>query len=150
MDATDVESALAAAGWKPRALPGFIGTAGPLWTRREGEAWAYGVLASKAHLNPANLVHGGLLATLMDHVLSAVAWEAAGRRPCVTVQLDTHYLAAAREGQFLEARGRVVRAASSLVFMQGAVRAGGTEIVTAAAVLKIVAPKDLPNPQERA
>ena len=29
-------------GWKARTLPGFIGVVGPLWTRREGDRWAYG------------------------------------------------------------------------------------------------------------
>lgn len=132
---------LSAAGWKLRtALPGFAGLVGPLWTRKEQGQWAFGLLATEAHTNPAGLVHGGLLTTLADHTLSAIAWEALGRRPCVTVQLDTHFLAAARAGQFLEARGRVVRAASSLVFLQGQVWVDGSEVITASAVLKAVGP----------
>ncbi len=128
----------AAGGWRQRALPGFVGLVGPLWTRKEEGGWAYGLLAGPQHLNPAGLVHGGLLTTLVDHALSAIAWEAVGRRACVTVQLDTHFVAAARGGQFLEARGRVVRATSSLVFMQGQVAVAGTEIVGASAVLKLL------------
>ncbi|MEF7617441.1 PaaI family thioesterase [Aquincola sp. MAHUQ-54] len=130
---------LAAAGWRQRQLPGFIGLVGPLWTRKEEAVWAYGLLAAVAHLNPAGVVHGGLLTSLMDHALSAIAWEAVGRRACLTVQLDTHFIASAREGQFLEARGRVVRATSSLVFMQGQVSVAGADVVTASAILKVVA-----------
>jgi uncharacterized protein (TIGR00369 family) len=126
-------------GWRPRELPGFVGLVGPLWTRKEDAGWAYGVLATAQHLNPAGLVHGGMLATLIDHALSAIAWEAVQRRACVTVQLDTQFISAAREGQFLEARGRVVRASSTLVFMQGQVCVGRTEIVNASAVLKVLA-----------
>lgn len=136
---------LAADGWKERALPGFMGTAGPLWTRREADGWAYGLLATPAHLNPADMVHGGLLATLIDHALSAIAWEAAGRRPCVTVQLDTHYLAAGRQGQFLQARGQVLRKTASLVFVQGTVSADGCMLVSATAVLKVLAEKAGPG-----
>lgn len=138
MDATTLE-ALSAKGWRQRTLPGFAGLVGPLWTRKEEHSWAYGLLATKDHLNPAQVVHGGLLSTLIDHALSAIAWEAVERRACVTVQLDTHFLSAAREGQFLEARGRVVKATSSLVFMQGQVSAAGIDIVSASAILKIVA-----------
>ena len=138
MDSSHTEQSLQAAGWKLRTLPGFIGAVGPLWTRRDGDSWAYGLLATSAHLNPVQLVHGGLLATLADHALSALAWEAVGRKPCVTVQLDTHYLASARAGQLLEARGRVVRVTSSLVFMQGQVSVGERELVTAVSVLKIL------------
>ena len=135
-----LQEALAATGWGSRTLPGFAGLVGPLWTRKEDTAWAYGLVATEQHLNPAGLVHGGLLATLIDHALSAIAWEALGRRACVTVQLDTQFLAAAKENQFLEARGRVLRATSSLVFMQGSVSADGTDLVAASAVLKLVGP----------
>jgi len=129
---------LQAAGWRARTLPGFAGLVGPLWTRKEADAWAYGLLATPAHANPAGMVHGGLLATLIDHALSAIAWEAQGRLPCVTVQLDTHFLAGAQVGQFLEARGTILRATSGLVFMRGEIRADGTDILSAAAVLKIL------------
>ncbi len=139
MDETPATDSPAESGWRQRDLPGFAGLVGPLWTRKEDAGWAYGVLATARHLNPAGLVHGGMLTTLIDHALSAIGWEAIGRRACVTVQLDTQFVAAAREGQFLEARGRVVRATSSLVFMQGQVRVAGTEIVSASAVLKVIA-----------
>lgn len=132
------EAALAAAGWKARTLPGFIHTAGPLWTRREAESWAYGILTGPGHANPAGLVHGGVLATLLDHTVSAVAWEAAARRPCVSVQLDTHFLAGVRPGRFVQARARVLRAARSLVFMQGTLRCDDELVATASAVMKIV------------
>jgi len=130
-------------GWRKKTLPGFAGRIGPLWVCKEEASWAYGLLATADHLNPAGVVHGGLLTALLDHGISAVAWEALGRRACVTVQLDTHFLAAAREGQFLELRARVVRATSSLVFMQGEISAAGQVIATAVAVLKQVglAPK---------
>lgn len=129
---------LTAAGWKPRQLPGHMGLIGPLWTRREGEAWAYGLLAEARHLNPVGVVHGGALATLLDHALSAIAWEAAQRQACVTVQLSVQYLAAAAPGQFVVARGRVARATSALVFVNGSLWAGDAELVQASSVLKVV------------
>ncbi len=128
-------------GWRQRTLPGFAGLIGPLWTRKEAVSWAYGLHASVDHLNPAGVVHGGLLTSLVDHAISAIAWEAIGRRACVTVQLDTQFLVAARAGQFLEARGRVVRATSSLLFMQGSISTGDVELVTASALMKIVEPR---------
>jgi len=132
----DKGDALRASGWRQRSLPGFAGLIGPLWTRHEEPAWAYGVLATDEHTNPSGLVHGGLLTALLDHALSAIAWEALERRPCVTVQLDTHFLSTARAGQFLEARGHIVRATSSLVFMQGDVSVEGARIASACALLK--------------
>jgi uncharacterized protein (TIGR00369 family) len=124
-------------GWKPRTLPGFFDLVGPLWTKKEGDSWAYGIVAEDKHINPAGIVHGGMLATLLDHALSAIAWEANDRKPCITIALDVHFLAPARPGQFVAARGRIVRQASSLVFMQGNLTVDGDEIATASAILKI-------------
>ncbi|MNJ67734.1 Thioesterase superfamily protein [compost metagenome] len=95
-------------------------------------------MAGADHLNPAGVVHGGLLTALLDHGLSAIAWEAMARRACVTVQLDTHFLMAAHAGQFLEVRGRVLRATSSLVFMQGDVSVAGDAVAAGTAVLKMI------------
>ncbi len=125
-------------GWKPRSLEGFFGLVGPLWTRKEEGAWAYGFVAEKKHTNRAGTVHGGMLATLIDHALSAIAWEANDRRPCVTVQLDVQFVAAVQPGRLVEARGRTVRRTSRLVFMQGSLTVEGEEVATASAVLKIV------------
>jgi uncharacterized protein (TIGR00369 family) len=93
-------------GWKPRALSGFVELVGPLWTRKEDEAWSYGLLAEAKHTNAVGIVHGGVLTTLLDHALSAIAWEANERKPCVTVALDVHFLEAVRPGDLIVARGR--------------------------------------------
>lgn len=126
------------AGWRERSLPGFAGLIGPIWTRKEETGWRYGLLATDAHTNPAGLVHGGLISTLLDHALSAIAWESVGRLPCVTVQLDTKFVSAARSGDLLVVEGSVVRATSSLVFLVGNLRAGEEDIAFASAVLKIL------------
>ena len=124
-------------GWTPRTLPGFAGLVGPLWTRREGDGWAYAILVEDRHANPAGLAHGGLVSTLADHALSVVAWEANGRRPCITVALDVRFLAPARPGDLLVARGRVVRQTGSLAFLDGRVSVGDVDIATATAIMSV-------------
>jgi len=124
-------------GWKPRALSGFVELVGPLWTRKEGEAWSYGLLAEAKHTNAVGIVHGGVLTTLLDHALSAIAWEANERKPCVTVALDVHFLEAVRPGDLIVARGRVVRKTVSLAFMHGNLAVDEREIATGSAVLRI-------------
>ena len=125
-------------GWKARTLDGFIGSVGPLWTRKENESWAYGLVATSQHTNPAGIVHGGLLMTLIDHALSAIAWEDAGRRPCLTIQLDVRFLTSVRPQSLIEARGRVVRRTATLSFVEGSLTVGAELVVTASAILKIV------------
>ena len=136
MPTEDTVRQLEAQHWKQRALPGFMGVAGPLWSRREGGSWAYGLLLAHSHLNPAGVAHGGALLTLIDHVMSTVAWEASARTPCLTLQIDTQLLAPARAGQFVEARAQVVRRTHSLLFMQGSVTLDDAPILVAQAILK--------------
>lgn len=137
-DAFDTAS-LEAAGWKRRDLPGFIGLVGPLWTRRETEAWAYGLRMEAKHLNPAQRVHGGALMTLMDHAISSVAWEASGRKPCVTIQMDSQFQGGALEGQFVEVRVQVTQQTGSLCFARAEMTAGAQLIMSAQAILKKLA-----------
>ncbi len=143
----ETEGDLQQAGWKQRTLGGFIQATGPLWTHRDGDGWQYGILTSASHANPAGMVHGGLLATLMDHALSAIAWEAVGRRPCVTVQLDTQFLCPVVPGAFLKATGNVVRATRSLVFMQGVLSVNDDVVLTGSAVLKVMTKEEAPSTQ---
>jgi uncharacterized protein (TIGR00369 family) len=124
-------------GWTPRTLPGFAGLVGPLWTRREDDAWAYAVLLEERHANRAGIAHGGLISTLADHALSAIAWEANARRPCITVALDVRFLAPARPGDLLVARGRVVRQTGSMAFVEGRVTVADADIATASAILSV-------------
>jgi uncharacterized protein (TIGR00369 family) len=135
---------LIAQGWKPRDLPGFIGMAGPLWTRREACGWEYGLLAEGKHLNPAGVVHGGALATLVDHVISTVAWEAAGRAACLTLQLDTLFLDAARDCDFLVATAEVTHRTAGMIFARGEVTVNGKPALQAQAVLKVLRPRSAP------
>jgi len=135
----EVQAALQDNGWKSVNSGPFMALTGPLWSKKETAGWAYGILSTEKHLNPAGLVHGGLLQTLMDHALSTLAWEAANRSACVTVQLSTQFLATVREGCLIEARGHVARHTSSLMFMQGALSVAGHEVMAAQAIMKILA-----------
>ncbi|MGC3985875.1 MAG: PaaI family thioesterase [Pseudorhodoferax sp.] len=137
----DPAEALQALGWKPRELPGFAARFGPLWTRQEAQGWAYGVLAQQEHLNPAGAVHGGALTALLDHALSAIAWQCLDRRPCVTVQLDAQFLNPAAAGDFLVARGQLVQATASLAFLRGQVSVDDRLVVQGSAVMKIQGPR---------
>jgi hypothetical protein len=59
------------------------------------------------HANPYDVVHGGVIATLLDQVLSIEVWRAARKVPCSTVQLDTHFVSHALPGDLLEVRAAI-------------------------------------------
>lgn len=130
-----------AEGWKQREGKGFMAAIGPLWSRREGDAWAYGMIASDAHVNATGAIHGGMLMSLADQAMSILVWEAMERTPCATIQLDTQFLSAARPGDFIQARSHVLRKTRSLVFVQGTLEVGGKPILAASGIWKAMTPR---------
>lgn len=115
-----------------------MGLVGPLWARREDHSWTYGLWVRDEHLNPVGVMHGGAIATLLDQSISTIAWEAADRAPCVTVQLDTHYLGAIQPGSFVEARAHVTHRSASLLFVRGDLSVQGQLVATGQSVLKVL------------
>ncbi len=108
-------------------------------TDEAGAGPVYALQTSALHQNPIGLVHGGVLTSLLDQAIAIVAWTAADRRPTVTVQMDTRFLAAARAGDFLEVRPRIRHATRSLLFVDADLTVGATTVATASAIMKITA-----------
>jgi acyl-coenzyme A thioesterase PaaI-like protein len=116
-------------GW--RALPGAAlpcGLGVPR-AKRIGDDWRYGLHTGDTHANVNGIVHGGVLMAFAGHGLSLLAWEAAERAPCTTIQLNTHFLDAIKPGEFLEMRGEVTRRTTGLVFLRGVVAARNAHAV---------------------
>lgn len=128
----------AAAGWHvfPWHAEGFPTLVGPFWAKQEADGMAYGLVAEDRHSNAHGIVHGGMLVTFLDQILGATCWEAAQRDAVVTIQLNTHFVAAARAGEFLEARAEAVRATKSIVFVRGQITVGERIVATADGVWK--------------
>ncbi|WP_207138564.1 PaaI family thioesterase [Roseibium aggregatum] len=123
-------------GWKELKIGGFMDRAGPLLAQRRNGSWIYGLHTDESHTNPAGVLHGGVTASLVDHAIAMVAWEATGRVPCVTVQVDLRYLEAAKAGDRLEARVAMRHRTKSLLFLDADVTVSGKAIASASAVMK--------------
>ena len=115
----------AADGWRPLKAAPLPGGMGMTWARKTDGVWSYGMPTTGEHANVNGVVHGGVLMTFADHGLSLLAWEAAERAPCTTIQLNTHFLDAIRPGEFIELRGEVTRRTRGLVFLRGVILARG-------------------------
>lgn len=128
----------AAHGWKTMKGPGFSSLVGPIWAKRDGEGWRYGFLAEDKHENRQGAVHGGMLMTFADHAIGFVAWEAAGRRKCVTMQLENQFLAAVKNGDFVECDTEIVRAAKTVIFLRGVLKVKGRPVMAATGIWKVI------------
>ncbi len=125
-------------GWKQLHVEGYFSSVGPLWSRRTLESWEYGLQVESRHHNGIGIAHGGMLVTFMDQAISLIAWNAVQRIPCATVQLDTHFVASARAGDFVVATAEVMRQTSSLLFMRGQLKVGEHTVMTAQGMMKIL------------
>jgi acyl-coenzyme A thioesterase PaaI-like protein len=123
---TDFDAA--AAGWSPMENNPLPTGAGVPWCKQEGDRWCYGLWTRPDHANPAGAVHGGVLVCFADHTLGCYVEAAADGAPNVTIQLNTHFLAAVEPGSFIELRGEVTRATGSMVFVRGILSVGGRDV----------------------
>jgi acyl-coenzyme A thioesterase PaaI-like protein len=136
---TDVDPANA--GWTlidDDPMPSGIGIA---WRKRQGDSLIYGLQTQSDHANRAGAIHGGILVAFADHTLGCYVDAAADGAPNVTIQLNTHFLAAVEPGSFLELRGEVTRATGSMVFVRGIISVGQTDVVAVDGIWRVFRPR---------
>jgi acyl-coenzyme A thioesterase PaaI-like protein len=129
---------LKASGWSMVETTGFLKLIGPLWQRVVDGAHEYALEAQDKHHNRRGLVQGGVLMTFADRTCGMTARYVSGRTTMATVQMDTHFVDAARIGDIMISKPRVVRITKSLIFMSTEVTVGSRCVATANGVFKIV------------
>ncbi len=126
-------------GYKQIGLAGgFEELIGPIYRCRDGDDVRFAFRAEKRHANPNDVIHGGMLTTLLDHALGAHVWHAIDRKPCATVSLNVSFISAGRPGDWIESTGRVTRRGRTLVFAEGELTTGDRTLITAKGVWKIL------------
>jgi acyl-coenzyme A thioesterase PaaI-like protein len=129
---------LISSGWTMVETTGFLSLVGPLWQRLVDGVPEYALIAQDKHHNRRGLVQGGLLMTFADRSSGMTARFVSGRPTLATVQMDTHFVDAAKIGEILLSKPRVVRATRSLIFVTTEVTAADRCIAMANGVFKIL------------
>lgn len=128
----------AANGWKQHEVLGFSSLVGPFWSRSDDGPRSYAFVAEERHLNGNGIVHGGMLMTFVDQAIGMTVWDAIDRRPCATIQLNTHFVDAGRAGDLIEACPEIVRQTRSVIFTRAIVRSGTRTLLTADGIWKVL------------
>lgn len=124
-------------GFEPANFtPGFLDHGGPyfLGPAEEGVR-TVGLAVGPHHINYQDAAHGGVISTFADVALSHAVYDA--ERPRLapsTVTLTVNYLAAAKLGDWLEARVRIDRLGGRMAYCSGAVWRGSEQIATMSGV----------------
>ena len=138
---------LTGAGWSEYRVPGFSDHVGPFWSRMQDSSRRFAFLVERHHLNGNGVVHGGMLMTFMDQAIGMTVWQAIGRKPCATIQLNVHFVAGARLGDLIEAEPAIVRETRSVIFTSGVLRRGADVVMSADGIWKVLHAKtDAPPP----
>jgi acyl-coenzyme A thioesterase 13 len=104
--------------WSEGADP-FETAIGPFCFRGEGADLRCGFEPTPSHLNGGGTVHGGALMSFADFALFAIAHNDLAGAKAVTVAFNCEFLAPGGLGAMIEAKGEVLRATRSLVFVRG-------------------------------
>ncbi|GJE57658.1 MULTISPECIES: PaaI family thioesterase [Methylobacterium] len=123
-------------GWTPFEDPGFIALTGPVYHRDGRKAFAF--QAEPKHGNLVGIVHGGMLVTFADRALSIVAMEAMDGAGCVTIEMNTQFVGAAKIGDVVETVPEVVRKTSSLVFVRAILTCEGRPLASISGIWKVL------------
>ncbi|QKG71422.1 PaaI family thioesterase [Erythrobacter mangrovi] len=127
------------AGWSTWIGDAFEQRAGPFYERREADGSNIAAFrAEERHMNGAGFMHGGCLMTFADSALFTIATDALAGGHGVTMHLAGDFLDPARVGQFIEARGEVVRAGGKTLYVVGMVRADGAPVLSFNGIIRKV------------
>lgn len=127
--------------WEPVRKGLFTEVLGPLMVRSEGPKRARVRLLSPqvSHLNMANVLHGGMLLTFADIALFCGSFFGGlGERALggQTVQLDVHFLSAARVETTLDALVELVHETGSMAFLRAQLDQAGERRATISALMR--------------
>ncbi len=94
------------------------------WTRGRVR-WALTV--GPQHTNPGGVMHGGVVATMLDEAVANAVTSLRGREatrpnPHLLLEMNVSFVAAARPGDRLEVEGRVLRLGRQVAFAEAEAR----------------------------
>ena len=114
------------AGWQTWPTEPFeYETAGPFYFRVDEQGPVAAFRAERKHMNAGGVVHGGCLMAFADYALFAIAHEHIQDEYGLTVAFNSEFLSGPVEGAYIEARGEVLRAGRSIIFVRGLITGDG-------------------------
>jgi acyl-coenzyme A thioesterase PaaI-like protein len=141
---TVTEGEWAGWSWYPGGDP-YEDLAGPFYFR-DGEDGrpVCAFRAQRKHMNGGGFLHGGCAMTFADFALFVIARKAISGVSTVTATFNGELVGTAREGDFVECSGEVVKAGRSMIFVRGIIAnasAGGEPMMSFSSVLKKTTPR---------
>ena len=122
-----------------RSLPGLspaVDHIGPFYYRKTAQGLLLGFAAEAHHCNAIGTVHGGVLMCFADDVATMLALSGVREKKCTTVSFNSEFISAAKQGDWVEGRGEVVRRGGTLIFVRGELLVEERVVMTFQSVLR--------------
>lgn len=121
----------------PRTSPA-LDLIGPVYAKGWGSEFVLGLRVEAKHCNGRQVMHGGMLATLMDSALGyATAFVTDPPVPLLTANLTLDFAGAARAGDWVEVTVDIQKRGARLAFASGFAFVAGERIVRASGVFLV-------------
>ncbi len=119
-----IETAGEFKGWKSWETEPFEHQlVGPFYFKTDENGAVCAFRAQARHMNSGGVMHGGCLMTFADFALFGIAHQYLEDGYGVTASFNSEFLDGALVDEYIEARGEVLRAGRSLIFVRGLVTA---------------------------
>jgi uncharacterized protein (TIGR00369 family) len=119
----------------------YIAALGPLYCRRNGNDIVIAIRIEERHTNMRGIAHGGMLASLADSVLGiGISLACDGKKSCVTINLSTDFVEAARPGDWVEGHLDIQRIGDRVAFANCYLQVGEKRILRASGVFAVMKP----------
>ena len=97
---------------------GFMKYLGGLDLKRINDTeYEFSLEVKEMHLNTGKIAHGGFLSTIADTGMGTAAHQVAGDRRCVTINLDLKFITAAKLGEKLNGKIKILKKTKTLIFI---------------------------------
>ena len=118
---------------------GFMKYLGGLDLKRINDTeYEFSLEVKEIHLNTGKIAHGGFLSTIADTGMGTAAHQVAGDRRCVTINLDVKFITAAKLGEKLNGRVKILKKTKTLVFINCEISSSKDLVISASGIWKIL------------
>ena len=118
---------------------GFMKYLGGLDLKKINDAdYEFTVEVKEMHLNTGQIAHGGFLSTIADTGMGTAAHQVAGDRRCVTINLNLKFITAAKLGEKLNGKVKILKKTKTLVFINCEINNAKDIVVSASGTWKIL------------
>lgn len=111
---------------------------GPVFEQGAVGAKTFAIRVDGRHVNRRGILHGGMLLTLADLTHGQAVWDLTDKSPCVTLNMQSHFVRPAAEGDIVTITPQLVRRTRGLVFMRGDCIVRSETIFSASSVWKLL------------